>query len=491
MMDGGRGGEKTEATYISNQQDYGNETKAGETMEPKDKKRIIKIVAVAVIIIVITAITIAILMADDGIDLIYVIVDKVDDGLRVRAIADPSGMGEVNGDGNIVIEHDGNIVYEGKIGFKNDNADETVGFQDFVEGNGEYIVTVSYNDKSGSRTYDVDWVTEYIYVYGFLHDITPITTPDGSSMLGIEKGKLSLYITPIKSEGIKLFTIATSFKSELDNYRISDDLIDEFKGNGKSISVEDNFGVISMNDDEWLITNNIMLYLIREEGSGLSVYQWSSGLEAAPENVEVDLEIYYEGARQHEESFALTSTMKTYEKFDYYTTGAGDYEFRITAINTQIKPDSAIYDGVTSTQKKFLNHRPWASLDFDKYPEDNEKHQSRTVEVTSSQASAGYEITFDAGESINDGPLEYAWDWDYYNDRVEEEEPFDVEDTGEKVAHTFNPDLSLISPNDHYYIGLQVTGEEDVEVQDDVDGSMHIEKESHTIIIHIHFKLTF
>lgn len=115
----------------------------------------------------------------------------------------------------------------------------------------------------------------------------------------------------------------------------------------------------------------------------------------------------------------------------------------------------------------------------------------KTIHITSSDAKGGYDISFDASYSLNDGPRTYEWDWEYVND-VEWDEPeappFDVDDTDMVVTHTFYPEISFLSPDD-IYVGLCVKGDKVIEKLQ-IDGSKQEELESNIKIIHLEFILT-
>lgn len=463
-------------------------------MDAEKKRKYITIAVIAGILLVIGGIIIGIVLStleDEANEINVLDIESTDNGIRIRAVAEPKGMGEVEGDGKLTIEFDGEEVYSDTIRFVQDNADMTVEFNKFVVGNGEYTTTVSYGSESDSETYEIDWVIEYAYVYAVVSDITEDNIGD---LRDGTLSALSVYVTPMNNEGDKIFSMAASHKADLDAYRLTDGIKKEFKDNGKSIGNPDynavtDYNVVTVNEDKWLITNNVVVYLVREESGSLAVYDWNKGLAVKPKNLEADLEIYYEGSKVHETTLPVGNSATIYDGCDYYSTGAGDYEFKILLQNAMVKQDSQYYTGVCSEQKKYMNQMPLAGLNPNDFPKDDENHQSKTVELTKDEAIAGYDIFFDASYSLNDGPLVYQWDWDYFNDIEEDAEPFHIEDTGETITHTFNPSLSFLSPFDHYYIGLKVVGEEDVEVMDDLDGASHTEKESHIIIIHIHFKL--
>jgi len=462
----------------------------------KVKKKFI-VIGVVIALIIAGIVTIVLtLTLDDSIETLFLgnVEEFTDEngndaGIILRPVAGSSGYASIEGNGKIRITYGDQEVYNEKIDFKKDTATKEIGFEEFVMGNGDYTIEISYGPKSDSEVYSVDWVLEYVYIDALLVDIEK--DENGK----IENGELTLPITALNGDTTLLFQMALSVKSDLENNQITEEIIQKFSSNGKPLSVYmDDIGIIEVNGDEWLIKSGLTSYLVREEGSQLEVYDINKGLTGKPKDVEVDITIVFDGSEVHTDDIILDQAAVSYTGYDYYSTGAGTYEFSIDVKNTMVKATSPLYTGVTSTLERTLNQVPVAGLgagfSFDG-DVGGTNHYEKIVQLTSSEANDGYEIEFDASSSANDGALTYEWDWEYANDLTTDmtKVSFDVDETGMIVSHTFNPNISLLSRTDDVYLGLRVVGDREIEI-DDGTGTTHKETESHIVIIHIEFILT-
>ena len=470
--------------------------------EKKDKVRSRKkfiVIAIIAILVVAGVFYLVIWLLDDSIKNLHMgtVQENADHtGIKVMAFADSEGGASVEGNGRVRIIFNDEEVYEGKLNFNNGEANKEIGFEDFVVGNGDYTVELSYGNKKDSDILSINWVTEYIYIEPILSD----TKLNGKGE--VVKGKLTLPITALNADTIFLFSLPGNIKTDLNNNIISQSVIDGFDNNHRPLSDEtDANKLLKMNDDEWMILSNLERYLLKDEGSQFAVHD-TKGLMEKPKNVEVECSIYYEGNKVHTDTITLNDASITIDGYDYHSTGAGEYRFEIEAKNTMIKQDSSLYEGyVSASLSESLNQEPVAALtkgsDFSYDGEKNEQnpnptyHYEKTIHITSSEAKDGYEINFDASYSFNDGALTHEWDWEYVNDWETDmtDVTFDVDDTGAIVTHTFYPDINLIHLTDDLYLGLRVEGDIEIDVTG-ADGSKHKELESNIKIIHLEFIYT-
>ena len=410
-------------------------------------------------------------------------------GICVIVLANTSSGASVEGNGSIKIFFDDLEVFGDLIKFENGEVNKEIGFEAFVFANGDYTVEVSYGDKKDSDVHTINWVTEYIYIDSTLSEAK--LSDEGE----VVKGKLTLSINALNSNTTFLFNLPKNYKADLNADVISQGIIDEFENNHHSLSDNaDENKILKINGDEWMILSKLKRYLLKDEGSQLAAHDiYSKGLAEKPKNVEIELSIYYEGNKVHTETITLNDASISIDTYDYHSTGAGEYRFDVEATNNMIKLDSALYGYVSASLTETLNQIPVAALtegtgfSYDGKGTYASKHYEKTIYLTSSEAKDGYEITFDASNSFNDGPLTYQWDWDYFNDAEEEPEQFDEEDTGSMVSHTFYPD-SIPLMTTHYYIGLRVVGDAQVEFIDK-DGSVYTQLESNIVIIHLEFNI--
>lgn len=466
----------------------------------KVKKKFIVIGVVIALIIAAIVTVVLTLTLDDSIESLYIgnIEEYTDEnskdvGILLRPVASSSGYAAIEGNGKVRISYEDEEVYSDEVRFKEDTSAKEIRFDEFVLGNGDYDIEISYGDKSDSKKYSIDWVSEYIYIDAMLGKI------DKDEIGVIENGELTLPITALNGDTTLLFEMASSVKSDLQNNQITEKILEEFSTNGKSLVITKeetkDIRIMEVNGDEWLIKSKLDVYLVREADSQLEVYDINKGLMDIPKNVEVDISIVFDGSEVHSDTIILNSAAVSYKEYDYYATGAGMYEFSIDVKNTMVKETSPLYTSVTSTLKRTLNQKPVAGLGAGfsfSGGAAGTNHYEKSVPLTSSEASAGYEIEFDASSSANDGSLTYEWDWEYANDLETDITlvSFDVDETGMIVSHTFHPDISLLSRTDDVYIGLRVVGDQEIEIEDGTDGSTHKEIESHIVTIHIEFTLT-
>ncbi len=444
----------------------------GEQMVKIKKKFIV--IGVIVALILAAIIYTVIWSSDDSISRLFLgtIVDNDDStGIIVRAVADPNGPGSVEGKGRIKILYEDTEVYSKSLSFSADQALKEIPYKDFVMGNGDYEVEVAYKDKKVTEVHTIEWVLEYIHV-GTSYD----------EFREQDRNNLKIVMFPLGGDLTSEFTMAKSFKTDLDASLISDGLISEFEKNKFTFAEGITPSLIKANQKEWIFSSVVKTLLIREEAGGLQVYSFASP-NAKPIGVDIDLTVYREGSKVHEKTVQKSDApflSIDYGGYEYEV--AGDYRFEVKARNSLIKDDSPFVDSISSVLTEKLNQKPNANLsggfsydkEFDRY--------EKTVYFKLSEVGAEYTIDFDASGSYNDGPLTYEWDWDYFDPMTsEEEEEFNVDETGAVVSHGFYPEAS----GSDEYVGLRLIG--DVEV--DMDGDGVVEKEYSIVLIHIQFKL--
>ncbi len=91
---------------------------------------------------------------------------KDKDGITISADIALKGTGTAEGDGELKIKLDGKTTYSGKIPIKGGVAEKVVKYKDFVEGNGDYEISISYEglSRKTDNRYTVDWVVEKVDV---------------------------------------------------------------------------------------------------------------------------------------------------------------------------------------------------------------------------------------------------------------------------------------------------------------------------------------
>jgi len=467
--------------------------------EKKDKVRSRKkfiVLAIVAILILAGVFYLVIWLMDADVENLYIGTigrNNDDTGIKVMALADSSGGASVEGNGRVKIFYNEQKEFDGQMKFKNGEANKEIGFEDFVVGNGDYTVEVSYGNKKDSDVHSINWVTEYICVESILGD--PKLNDKGE----VVEEELTLPITALNAETTFLFNLPGNIRTNLENNIISQIVIDGFNNYNPSLSDEtDAYKLLKMNekpdkDGEWMILTSLKRYLLKDEGSQFAVHE-TKGLTEKPKNVEVEYRIIYEENEVHSDIITLNDASITLDAYDYHSTGAGEYRFELEAKNTMIKTGAPLYEGyVSSSLTETLNQEPVATLTGNGFSYDGDgtyasKHYEKTIRLTSSEANDGFEIDFDASYSFNDGSLTHEWDWEYANDLETDMTyvTFDVDDTGAVVSHTFYPDITLLHQTDHLYLGLRVEGDKEIDVTG-VDGSKHEELESNIKIIHLEF----
>jgi hypothetical protein len=88
------------------------------------------------------------------------------DGITITADIALKGTGTAEGDGDLKIKLDGKTTYSGKISIENGVAEKTVKYKDFVEGNGDYEISISFEGltRKTDNPFTVDWVVERVDV---------------------------------------------------------------------------------------------------------------------------------------------------------------------------------------------------------------------------------------------------------------------------------------------------------------------------------------
>jgi len=439
----------------------------------KIKKKFI-VIGVIVALILAAIIYVIIWSQDDSINSLYLdtIVSNVDNtGIIVGAAADPNGPGSVEGDGRIKIMFEDTEVYSDTLSFSKDRALKEIPYNEFVMENGDYDVVVTYKDKKAIDVYSIDWVLEYIYI-DTIYDKVRMDTND----------HLKISIFPLGGDLTSKFSMPIGYKTELDDHRVTQRIEKEFRDNHYIFNDNEELSVIKANQKGWILSNVEESFLIREEDGKLEVYTFG-GLNAIPIGAEIDLTIYREGINVYEDNVQKGDALfKSIDFRDYDYELAGDYRFELNAKNTLVKDESPFAENVSSILAEKLNQLPNAMVGSGFTYNTVNQQYDKTVFFKLADVGTEHSIDFDARVSLNDGPLlTYEWDWDYFNPWTEENEEFDIEETGDVVSHSFYPE----GTGSHEYIGLRVTGEEEVDMDDDDI----VENEYDIVIIHIEFKL--
>ena len=440
----------------------------------KIKKKFI-VIGVIVALVLTGIIYTVVWSQDDSISNLFLgtIVENVDDtGITVESVADPNGPGSVGGDGRIKILYENTEIYSESITFSADRALKDISYSEFVIGNGDYEVEVAYKDKKVSEVYSIDWVLEYIFVdtsYDTIHKPTD--------------DNLEISISPLGGGLSNKFSLAQGYKTDLNDHTISEGIKTEFSNNQFQFDDDEELNVIKANQKEWIFRAGVETFLIREESGGLEVYTFT-GLMAKPRGLDIELTIYRDGVNIHEKKVLEADNSFIYieyKNFDYEL--AGDYRFEVKAKNTLVKDDSPFADGISSILGKKINQFPNAKVGSGfSYSEGPPPMYEKTVTFNPLEAGNEFSIDFDASGSLNDGPLTYEWDWDYFNPLTEENEEFDVDETGVEVSHSFYTEPT----GSHEYLALRVVGDKEA----DIDGDDIVEPEYSIVLIHIEFKLT-
>lgn len=124
------------------------------------------LVVVVVIVLIIVALF-AILLIGTKVSDINVALDKNDpDNLEVTVLVSTTGMAGIAGEGDLKIEYQDDVVYSSKVNINDDgNGYKSIPYNNFVEGNGNYYVSVEYKgEKSPSAEYEVEYIVESLNI---------------------------------------------------------------------------------------------------------------------------------------------------------------------------------------------------------------------------------------------------------------------------------------------------------------------------------------
>ena len=466
------------------------ETASKERDSAKAKKKPIGIIIIVILVLATLggAIYFVAWVIDDSVEHLYIgtVEENADHtGIRVMALADSGGGASVEGSGRVRIIYDNEETYDNSIHFKDDEAHKEIRFEEFVVGNGNYTVEVAYGDKSDVMSYNVGWVLEYIEIDTELASIE--RKADGT----FEQGELTLKVNAFNPEGLVLFTMGLEVKSDLDKLLITDDINDYFKEYDHDLkdttTGKINGNIQKVNGAEWLVLNErtFSRYLIKEKGGVLEVSMLEDGLWDKVKKADLELKIFFEENKVDSYQKVIEDICAfSYDTNVYSSYGAGEYRFEISATNPFVKDDSEYSEDVSVVLKESLNQRIMAGLDSN-YPFDSiSQCYHRTISITTSQASGGYEVDFDGSASFNDGDFTaYRWDWEF-----DIGENFDIEDTGAQTSHIFN--LDPIPKTTHFYVGFQVEGDRMVDTYDYEKDEWKVQVEIDTVIIDIEFQVT-
>jgi hypothetical protein len=124
------------------------------------------LVVVVVIVLIIVALF-AILLIGTKVSDINVALDKNDpDNLEVTVLVSTTGMAGIAGEGDLKIEYQDDIIYNTKVNINDEgNGYKSIPYNNFVEGNGNYYVSVEYKGKeSPSAEYEVEYIVESLNI---------------------------------------------------------------------------------------------------------------------------------------------------------------------------------------------------------------------------------------------------------------------------------------------------------------------------------------
>ncbi|MDP7266330.1 MAG: hypothetical protein QGH39_12315 [Candidatus Thermoplasmatota archaeon] len=438
----------------------------------KIKKKFI-VIGVIVVLLLAGIIYIVSWSQDDSVNRLFIgniVANSNNTGISVEAVADPNGPSSAEGNGRIKILYENTEVYSESLPFNADRALKEIPYSEFVVGNGDYEIEVAYKDKKDNSTYSIEWVLEYIYV-GTNYEKIRTNTEDN----------LNIVIFPLGGDLSSEFSMAKEFKTYLDDHSISEEIEAEFKKHDIDFKDEGEMNVIKSNQRDWIFSNATDTFLIREEGNVLKVYTFS-GVKAKPLGIDIDLTIYLDGVKVHEKNVHAADVPFVFFNYGGYDHKlGGDYRFELNAKNTFVSDDSPFSGSISASLTQEINRLPTAIVGAGfSYNAVGEQYE-KTVKFKLMDVGDEYPIDFDAGGSLNDGPLTYEWDWDYFDQWNEENEEFDVEDTGATASHSFH----IVAGGSHEYVGLRVIGDKEV----DMEGKGVVEKEYNIVIIHIEFTL--
>jgi hypothetical protein len=135
----------------------------------KKPSRFVKpILIVVVIIVLILVVIIAILFFGTKVSDVNVALDKTDpDNLEVTVLVGTTGMAGISGEGDLKIEYQDDVIYNTKVNINDEgNGYKSIPYNDFVEGNGNYYVTVEYKGKKNIPPveYEVSYIVESLNI---------------------------------------------------------------------------------------------------------------------------------------------------------------------------------------------------------------------------------------------------------------------------------------------------------------------------------------
>ncbi len=90
--------------------------------------------------------------------------DTMPDGILVEYHVISEGFSAFSGKGRLKVAYEGETCYSKPVNTDDGNERVELRYQDFVVGNGEYTVLVTYGGKQGRESHEVGWVVEDINV---------------------------------------------------------------------------------------------------------------------------------------------------------------------------------------------------------------------------------------------------------------------------------------------------------------------------------------
>jgi hypothetical protein len=87
------------------------------------------------------------------------------DGIEIEAEIVPAADTELEGSASLKIRYEGETQYSGSLKIASNSVSTTVNYNQFVVGNGDYTVKVSFGGKEGTEIYSLDFVTEDMDVF--------------------------------------------------------------------------------------------------------------------------------------------------------------------------------------------------------------------------------------------------------------------------------------------------------------------------------------
>jgi hypothetical protein len=347
---------------------------------------------------------------------------------------------------DLVIFHDDEQVFSGKVGFRDGILQHKLPLEDFSVGNGDYDFRLIWNEFSDRYKFQLDMVVQELGVISSashnVQDPPPGTQPWHSlySYTVLFKTGWNFFTRPIDANSFYTFELGSKF-----DYESSPLKVETGPDHGVKVEVHfedqqghssrlETFDVSAGDTLERTINheqNGSYLYkIINEKTVDIEVKVYENILvEKLPDNQEV--EFLFELGTQTQTETQLVADISSVSGHIRPNLGPGEYDITIAYENILVKSGTQ-HSTVTFSESMILNNLPRADTSA------GEPYRLSPLQRT---------VTFDATSSFDDGPLgDLTVFWSFgAND---EGEIGSVEGTWEEVSvYTFvyplgeNPDL--------------------------------------------------